>query len=138
MLTNLQKFNNQLKCLINDLNNLNTDTELIDITKFNYLLKCNNKMGLELFRKHILKDDINRIMIFEEEEVFFLNKDFNSDIKFNFLLEIKKKWNNLNNENKKKIWNYFKILIYFSDNDLNISTLDYNNKIIFYNQKTRC
>jgi hypothetical protein len=53
-------------------NNLNTDnidntyntdnidnTELIDINKFNYLLKCNNKMGLELFRKHILKDDIN-------------------------------------------------------------------------------
>ena len=43
--------------------------------------------------------------------------------------EIKEKWKSLENIEKQKIWNYLKILIYFSDQDMGIDTVNYNKEI---------
>ena len=43
--------------------------------------------------------------------------------------QIKEKWANLKNNEKKKIWNYFKLFIYYSDQDNGIDTMNYNKEI---------
>ena len=89
-------------------------------------------MPIKLFREYILKNDLNRIMIFEEKEHFFIEQEYNEtheNITSLMVQQIKDKWFNLNKNEKKKIWNYFKIFIYYSDQDMEIDTLNYNKQI---------
>ena len=130
MSSNINDFNEQLKNFIEDLKLL--DMNQVDkLDNALYYVKFNKRMPIKLFREYILKNDLNRIMIFEEKEHFFLNQDYvaNDNITSLMVQEIKEKWYQMNNDERKKIWNYFKIFIYYSDRDLNIDTINYNQKI---------
>ena len=116
------------------------DLQLLDINNGEnlndslYYLKFNSKLGIKLFREYLLDDGIKRLMIFDQNDDFFLNQDCNyynksDNITENMILEIKNKWICLDNNSKQKIWNYLKILIYFSDQDMGINTIDYNKNL---------
>lgn len=128
---NINEFNDQLKNFIEDLKLL----EINQVEKLDnalYYLKFNKKMPIKLFREYILKNDLNRIMIFEEKEHFFIEQEYNEtheNITSLMVQQIKDKWFNLNKNEKKKIWNYFKIFIYYSDQEMGIDTIKYNKQI---------
>ena len=131
MTSYISQFNNQLKNFLEDLKLL--DLEDIDKIDNNmYYLKFNSKIAVNLFRKYIAQNEIYRYMIFEQNENFFLNQGYNNnieDITQVMVTQIKNKWINLNKDQKQKIWNYFKILVYYSDKDLDIDTVSYNKQI---------
>ena len=125
------QFNNQLKDFLEDLKLL--DLEDIDKIDNNmYYLKFNSKIAINLFRKYISQNEIYRYMIFEQNGNFFLNQSYNNnieDVTQMMVKQIKNKWIDFNEDQKQKIWNYFKILIYYSDKDLDIDTVSYNKQI---------
>jgi hypothetical protein len=127
----ISQFNNQLKEFLEDLKLL----DLEDINKIEnnmYYLKLNSKIAINFFRKFISENEINRYMIFEQNDFFFINQNYNNEIENVSQLmvnQIKKKWIQLNKDQKQKIWNYFKIFIYYSDKDLGIDTVSYNKEI---------
>ena len=127
----ISQFNNQLQKFLEDLKLL--DLENINKLENNmYYLKFNPKIAIKLFRKFILENEINRYMIFSQNDFFFLNQEYNNnieDITQLMITQIKEKWIQLDENQKQKIWNYFKILIYYSDKDLGIDTVSYNNHI---------
>lgn len=133
---NLINFNKQLIDFLKNLKLLNIEkSKEFDIAIL--YLKYNKNSGMILFREYFLDDPLKRIMIFEENELFFLNKDIdyynkNNLIQINIVSEIKSKWCSLNVENKKQIWNYLKILIYFADVEMGINTTQ-RNKELKYN-----
>lgn len=124
----ISQFNEHLLSFINDLQYLN----IKNIKNMNYYLKINHKIGINIFRQYILYNEINRIMIFEQNESFFLSQQYvendNGTIS-QIISELKKEWCQLDEENKQKIWDYFKVFIYFSDKDLDIDTSNYNKQI---------
>jgi hypothetical protein len=132
-MSSISKFNNQLKDFIKDLQllDINNGENLNDSL---YYLKFNSKLGIKLFREYLLDDGIKRLMIFDQNDDFFLNQDCNyynksDNITENMILEIKEKWICLDNNSKQKIWNYLKVLIYFSDQDMGVNTIDYNKNL---------
>lgn len=131
MMSNINDFNDQLKNFIEDLKLL----EINHVEKLDnalYYLKFNKKMPIKLFREYILQNDLNRIMIFDEKEDFFVKQEYNEtneNITSLMVQQIKEKWVNLKNNEKKKIWNYFKLFIYYSDQDIGIDTMNYNKEI---------
>ena len=135
---NLIHFNKQLIDFLNNLKLLNIDiSKEIDIAIL--YLKYNKNSGFVFFCDCFLDDPLKRVMIFEENELFFLNKDndyYNkkNTIKLNIISEIKSKWCLLNVEDKQKIWNYLKILIYFVDVEMGVDTKQRNKdlKLNFY------
>ena len=131
MNSNINDFNDQLKNFIEDLKLL----EINQVEKLDnalYYLKFNKKMPIKLFREYILQNALNRIMIFDEKEDFFVQQEYNEtneNITSLMVQQIKEKWANLKNNEKKKIWNYFKLFIYYSDQDNGIDTMNYNKEI---------
>ena len=128
---NISKFNEQLKNFVDDLKSLNIEN-INKIEDNLYYLKFNSRIAINLFGKCILENDIYRYMIFQENEQFFLCQDYSNgieDITQIMIKQIKGKWIELNKDQKQKIWNYFKIFIYYSDEYININTLECNKKV---------
>ena len=71
-MSSISKFNNQLKDFIKDLQllDINNGENLNDSL---YYLKFNSKLGIKLFREYLLDDGIKRLMIFDQNDDFFLN-----------------------------------------------------------------
>ena len=132
-MSNISKFNNQLKEFVEDLRSLNMNN-IEELDNGLYYLKFNSKLGINMFRECILDDDMKRIMIFKQNDSFFLSQNENyynnkHNVTLSMINEIKEKWKSLENIEKQKIWNYLKILIYFSDQDMGIDTVNYNKEI---------
>ena len=104
MNSNINEFNDQLRNFIEDLKLLEIK-QLDKLDNALYYLKFNKKMPIKLFREHILTNDLNRIMIFEEKEKFFIEQEYNEtneNITSLMVQQIKEKWVTLNNKEKKK------------------------------------
>jgi len=94
------------------------------------LKKTNPKKIIDLFSLYIYP---YKEQILNEDESFFTNKDYKvyenqstDESLFDTIHILKNHWENISNQNKKNIWNFFKIFIilkerYDSHNDKNCS-----------------
>ena len=121
--TNLSHFNDQLKDLTQDIKVLlgENDPDILRFETSLDILRINARTYLNFFREKILTDH-NRYHIFSENDNFFLENDFveyTEDNSYNFSImnKLKKVWSQTDKNNHTKIFNYFKLLIYYSDLD---------------------
>ena len=126
--TNLSNFNQQLKDMTQDIKVLlgENDPDILRFEASMDVLKFNARAYINFFRDKILTDN-NRYHIFTENEHFFLQNDFleytqNNSYNFSIMNKLKNIWKQTDIANQQKIFNYFKILIYYSDLDSSIDT----------------
>ena len=124
--TPVSLFNSTLHELIDDVKFLDKDNQNLHRFKDSLdILKVNVRLYLNLYRKYILTDE-NRFNIFQENETFFLNNNYeeytHNREHFEIMINLKNLWNKITDDNHQKIFNYFKILTYYSDQDLGINT----------------
>ena len=119
MTSTLKIFNNQLYNLAKVLvNRFPTNKDLkLGLTGIETLKQCNPKKNIEMFTIYGYKYRTN---ILSEDEDFFLNEDlissnFDSNQvdqdSFDLMKTLKENWNLLENNEKKNIWKYLKVLV---------------------------
>jgi len=138
----LTKFNQYLLEFIEDLKYICNKEELTKFKKGLTFIKYNSSIAIRLFKLNIADNELYRYMIMEENEMFFLNHDFNnnqiSNISnfSNIINDIKHKWISLNTTEKNNIWKYLKILLYYCDLSNKIDTKKYH--LLLKNKFMRC
>ena len=86
---------------------------------FNVLKTCDEKKPQRVYKDYVLSQYRQRIL--DEDETFFLETneyDITSkrkDYWLDLIGKIKIAWTSMDEENKKIIWRYFKLLTYLSD-----------------------
>ena len=122
-MSNLSRFNTQIKNLNNDLINLYPEYEHLEDfqTKFDLLIKCNPRLSHKYFVETVYpyKDKI-----LSKDADFFIKKDYEDDVSkidmnnswtLDRVLDMKKIWTTLSDDNKDIVWMYFKVLIKLSE-----------------------
>lgn len=134
----IQKFNQYFIEFIQDLKYICNQQQIVKLKKGLNYLKYNHKVVIDLFKKHIADNDVYRLMIMEQGEYFFLNHQFQEvpETLNIIIVEIKEKWMSLNSEEKTKIWNYLKVLLYYCDLSNQIDTKEYHT--LLKNKYMRC
>lgn len=110
---NLEKFNFYLNELINNLETkMLLDTGFRNFVKFyNFKYYTDKYFFINIFNENINDYLINLI---NREDIDFFNTNFENIFLKNILLKIKEFWISFSLNEKKYIWNYFKILNYYS------------------------
>lgn len=127
MTTHLSKFNNTIFQLIENLqsvyNNNNTFNSVLEKykNKFELLVKINPSKSIDVFFQYAYKYK-NEIM--NEDEKFFLGHDCKEDVNdenyINNALKLKDIWQESNDNNlKKSLFTYFKVLIVLTERYIN-------------------
>tara|TARA_Y100000385_G_scaffold281767_1_gene335119 strand:+ start:5585 stop:5971 length:387 start_codon:yes stop_codon:yes gene_type:complete len=117
-MSTLSAFNTQLTNLSNNLSeSYPNDPDLqFSSTTINFLKSTNPRKLQEIFNKYIY---IYKDEIMNQDENFLLNNDFinntvnndNVDYAISIMNNLKKYWNDMDNESKDNIWKYFKVLV---------------------------
>lgn len=117
-MSTLSAFNTQLTNLSNNLSeSYPNDPDLqFSSTTINFLKSTNPRKLQEIFNKYIY---IYKDEIMNQNENFLLNNDFinntvnsdNVDYAKSIMNNLKKYWNDMDNESKDNIWKYFKVLV---------------------------
>lgn len=136
MKVELDKFNQYFIEFVENLKYLCNPEELTKLKKGLHLIKYNSSIVIRLFKLNIAENELYRYMIMEENELFFLENNFDNNQFSNIILDIKEKWKYLNTTNKKNIWKYLKILLYYCDLYNKIDTKNYH--LILKNKYMRC
>ena len=84
----------------------------------NMLMNIDPKKPRNLFNTYVVSRYKDSLL--KKDETFFLTHNYevhsdNHEHWDSFIIEVKKIWKSLNNENKEIIWTYFKVLILLSD-----------------------
>ena len=122
----LRKFNDNLRQLGSEIQKVYKRKDK-DIERFEAsldILHVNARAYLNFFRTH-MNTDLHRFHIFQENERFFLEhkySDYETHPNFYLMNKLKEMLQELNEDDHLKIFNYFKIMIYFSDQDQGIDT----------------
>lgn len=122
----LTAFNNQITNLVNNLSDMFPEDYDLEFTKNSVsFLKKNNPRKLQtVFSSYIAvyTNEINN-----ENENFFLKKDFikddlkydrnddSGDYSYEIMKNLKKYWTIIDDESKKNIWKYLKVLIILNE-----------------------
>jgi len=122
----LTAFNNQITNLVNNLSDMFPEDYDLEFTKNSVsFLKKNNPRKLQtIFSSYIAvyTNEINN-----ENENFFLKKDFikddlkydqnddSGDYSYEIMKNLKKYWTIIDDESKKNIWKYLKVLIILNE-----------------------
>ena len=121
-MSSLTAFNNQIRNLVNNLADMFPEDADLQFTKNSVgFLKKNNPRKLQtLFSDYVsvYKEQINK-----EDDNFFLNKDFIKDdleydadhYSYEIMKNLKKYWGVIDEESRKNIWKYLKVLILLND-----------------------
>jgi hypothetical protein len=86
---------------------------------FSVLKTCDEKQPQRVYKDYVLSQYRQRIL--DEDETFFLEtNDYDitskrKDYWLDFIGKIKTAWSSMDQENRKIIWRYFKLLTYLSD-----------------------
>lgn len=117
-MSTLTAFNTQLTNLSNNLSeSYPNDPDLqFSSTTINFLKSNNPRKLQEIFNKYIY---IYKDEIMNQNENFLLNNDFinttvnNDSVDYakSIMNNLKKYWNDMDNESKDNIWKYFKVLV---------------------------
>lgn len=121
-MSHLTAFCTQLINLLTNLNQLYPDDNdiTISLTSVNLLKSTNPRQLLNIFTTYVLKYEKN---IIERDENFFLNTNLIEDCNVDkqdanyagsVMGNLKKYWNQMDNESKENIWKYFQVLILLS------------------------
>ena len=110
-------FLQQTENLINELISILPGNYNVELFKEKYYLvkKMNSNLIINSFIKYILP---HKNHIVEHNETFFVEGGGQENIdedNYKFILDIKKDWLSISNENKEIIWKYFNILILLSE-----------------------
>jgi hypothetical protein len=122
----IDSFNENILKLIDGIENIIDDPE---ISTYSTVLKTaidtNKKSVISYFIKYVLKF---RSQIEENDSEFFMNYDYREDCSERDILVmfdlLKKTWGSLNDDNKKKIFEYLQILCILSNEYLVIKHCD--------------
>ena len=113
------KFLQQLEDMINEIVNIFPDNKKIVSLREKYLMlkKANSKIIIDTFISSVL---IHKEKILTKDESFFLDGGYQDDIsedhKIRYVSFIKDVWlNQMTNENKEIVWQYFKVLVILSE-----------------------
>ena len=121
--TNLGKFNQTLREFVEDIQIIvnRNDRDVNKLEASLDVLKINARFYIKIFAENALTDR-NLLNLFEGNDDFFLNQNYNHYVNNNenylrLMNKIKQMFISLNEANRKKVYDYFKLLTYYALKD---------------------